>query len=703
MNSIFSSKLYLQGLRKVRTAGIAMAIVIIVMNAWIPIQCISAGRISSSGYATEVGAGMFAPFGFALILFAPLLVYNMFSYLNERKSSDFFHSLPQKRICVYISFMSAVFTWIVSVLCVTSIVNTVLWAMADGYVLSLKAVVLTLVGFLILALVTAGFMALAMTLTGTAVANFLVFILFFLFIRACGMFFLYGFSNVTPMFNLRHSWLKIFDVQFFLPVGLIEQVFDGNGATGSVWFFLYWTAVGIALIALSAWTYCRRRSESATKSAPNRIMQNIYRVGVTFPFLMMGVFLFISDKDFYLCLLCGFVAFLVWVIFELLTTRKIKNVVRSVPMLLIPAILAGGYAASVYLTRNIFYASTPEREKIESVKLVSPWNSFGFDNYDTGIKGWDSVILQTTEITDPEILDKVYEAIGHTKEALDMTWDERREAGYIYSESVTLTLTSGRRVSYNLRSSHNLFAEFMESPQIRELLLTMCGDDVDSLRTNPDNDISASALEQIWSTFKAEFGALTDAQKSAYLRLNSTGISNAAHITAYGTREGYSFYQDYAILSEYTPEAYKLYMQYAGNGKKWIGELQAMQSRLEEMQADEASYAHMSITSYTWGNTFSVHCSDYKVIKEFLTSIQIDSHLTDYENAKTVYRFILQLDMPVATPTDDEPKSTSRLKEQEYEKTESYEWFSVDTYLTFSDADLERYMQILNYPAKPAK
>ena len=59
--------------------------------------------------------------------------------------------------------------------------------------------------------------------------------------------------------------------------------------------------------------------------------------------------------------------------------------------------------------------------------------------------------------------------------------------------------------------------------------------------------------------------------------------------------------------------------------------------------------------------------------------------------------------MPVATPTDDEPKSTSRLKEQEYEKTESYEWFSVDTYLTFSDADLERYMQILNYPAKPAK
>ena len=97
MKNIFSYKLYLQGLRKIRTAGVAMAIVIIVLNAWIPINCITSGG-NHGRYVTSVDAGMFAPFGFLLMFFAPLLVYNMFSFLNERKGSDFFHSLPQKRM-----------------------------------------------------------------------------------------------------------------------------------------------------------------------------------------------------------------------------------------------------------------------------------------------------------------------------------------------------------------------------------------------------------------------------------------------------------------------------------------------------------------------------------------------------------------------------------------------------------------------------
>jgi hypothetical protein len=200
--------------------------------------------------------------------------------------------------------------------------------MADGYALSQSGVLLTLVGFLILALVAAGFMALSMTLTGTAVANCLVFLLFFLFVRACGMFFLYGFSEVAPMFHVDSSLLKIFDIQFFLPVGLLAQIFDGDTALfHNPWFFIYWTAVAVALLSLSAWAYCRRRSESATKSAPNRLMQNIYRIGVTFPFLMMGVFLMIAQKDFYLCVLCAFVAF------HMLTSSWVRGRYRVVSCL----------------------------------------------------------------------------------------------------------------------------------------------------------------------------------------------------------------------------------------------------------------------------------------------------------------------------------------------------------------------------------
>ena len=110
MKNIFSPKLYLQGLRKVRTLGIAMAIVMIALNAWIPLTHLNEHRtanpLDGAINVQSVEAGQFAPFGLLFLIFVPLLVYNMFSYLNERKSSDFFHALPQKRSCIYISFMT---------------------------------------------------------------------------------------------------------------------------------------------------------------------------------------------------------------------------------------------------------------------------------------------------------------------------------------------------------------------------------------------------------------------------------------------------------------------------------------------------------------------------------------------------------------------------------------------------------------------
>ena len=65
MKNIFSSKLYLQGLRKVRTLGVAMAIVMIALNAWIPLTHINKSPSIINGIISikSVEAGPFAPFG----------------------------------------------------------------------------------------------------------------------------------------------------------------------------------------------------------------------------------------------------------------------------------------------------------------------------------------------------------------------------------------------------------------------------------------------------------------------------------------------------------------------------------------------------------------------------------------------------------------------------------------------------------------
>ena len=670
MKNIFSFKLYLQGLRKVRTAGVAMAIVIIVSNALFPVlNMISSGRdLGEFDRAPEIDSILFAPFGWLVILFAPLLVYNMFSYLNDRKSSDFFHALPQKRICIYISFMFAVFTWVVGVLVLTTLVNMLLWVTLTVYVLNATAVVMTFLGFLILGLAMAGFMALAMMLTGTATANWLVCLLFFLFVPVCGEFFLSRFNTMVPMFNSDCSWFRIFEVEFFLPLSLFPNPLLYNRGLGYPLKeqglpFLYWFAVAIVLFALSAMAYCRRRSESATKSAPSRLMQHIYRIGVTFPFLIYGMYMLIKSNDIRSGSLFVLIGVLVWIIFELLTTKKVKNLLKTLPLFLLTAVLAVGGVGSLYVAKNIFYATTPERNSIESVLLDV---SSGY-----ALSGWEDALFSKVEIKDADVLDQVYEAIEETKEYWQTPWDER--AKLPFSSKITLTLRSGRKVKYDLRSSFDLYATFYRSEEYRTRRLSALDFDVEKIQCNYVEENSM----QIWEAFKSDFEALDDAQKLNYLEWNK-GQYSSIHV--WGIYENHRFQQGYSVSSEYMPNAYRLYIKYyLESQQNSLEDLQAAADRLVRDDFDDIFYANMNIVKA--GSTFSnIDCYYPELIRAFLQSIAIDSHLLDVEKAanEEIYQFKLKVIWA------DE--------ENQFEYTDGVD---VQMYLTFSAEDFELYRQIV--------
>jgi hypothetical protein len=469
------------------------------------------------------------------------------------------------------------------------------------------------------------------------------------------------------MFNYTSSWLKLFDWEFFLPIGLSLQIAYGETSVfGNVWFFLYWSAVAIILLSLSAWAYCRRRSESATKSAPNRRMQNIYRIGVTVPLLILGVYLFIAQYEFFFGLLCVLIAFLVWIVFELLTTKKLGNVIRSLPMLLIPVFLAGGYAASLYLTRSVLYVSTPEREQIESVKL---------EYADSYTKGWEEALLAATEITDPDALDRVYDMISYTK--------EKGIYPDSYAETVTLTLTSGKKITYNLRSSANLCEIFKNSAQIRERLLAGPDFDVETIHGKFNEETN----RLIWNAVKEDLANLDDAQKMAYLHWNEQvklngNLKHDARFIVFGHVADMRFYDYFYLNTQYTPTAFSLYAQYYIENK--LEGLQAAKDRVAEIDSDKVHSAYMLVDDLG-GYSWQIKCYDFKVIRAFFANWEIDSHLADLERMEQgeIYRFVLQVEYEV--PEDGTTKG-----------------ISVDMDLTFSKEDFKKYNRIVsNAGAKP--
>ena len=183
IKNIFSLKLYLQGIKRIRAIGIAAAICTIIPNALIPVM--EAMRKSSYDYfyyesfysadrapsVTQVRYGEFAPFLTLMMIFAPLMVYLTFSYLNERKKADFFHSIPQKRVCVYTSFTLSIVSWIALIMGVSVIINSILWNFVPYQTLPaalpFEAFIYCFAG----ALLVAAYMLVAMTLTGSVVSN----------------------------------------------------------------------------------------------------------------------------------------------------------------------------------------------------------------------------------------------------------------------------------------------------------------------------------------------------------------------------------------------------------------------------------------------------------------------------------------------------------------------------------------------------
>ncbi len=635
MKNYFSKNLYLQGLRKIRTAGIAMAIIMLAINALVPVICILESQFDFPGMnrtVQMVESPQFAPAGVAVVLFAPILTYLMFSYLNERKSSDFYHALPQKRVCVFISFTAAILTWIIATLLASAILNGILWAFARFYATTFAAAMISMLAYFITALVLVGFMSLAMMLTGTPIANVLVFILFTLFVRAFGLFFFYGLDEIAPMFNATHSWLSIFDITFFLPFRIFNFYGDDFVTAGML---CYWAIVGILLLVGSCIAYHFRKSESATRSAPNRLMQHIYRIGVTFPFVMLMMYMILIDDfvESYHFIFLVFAA-LVWITYEVLTTKKIKNVIKSLPLFLIPVLLSFGYLGSVYLAREIVYNTTPDREDIVSVELGS--ERYGY------YAQWQNVIVHTHSVDDDDILDMLPIALEETKKTLYLTSNECRMQGYTQHNTLTLTLKSGRKVTYDLQSHFNFEEIFANSDDLYSLCMQLPNDQFIN-EIHLDSSFGPLDSQTVWNAFREDYNNMTDKEKAAYLSWNEKGNFITTYLYVRGKYDDYSFHIQYNLDPEYTPRAYQFYIEAHNQIYPPIKGLENAKDTLNQISDPENHLTSIEIIGYLNGNG-SVYSENINVMRDFLNQISIDEHLMDYTSGKHIYEVRIYID-----------------------------------------------------------
>ena len=711
-DTLFSFKLYLQGLKKVRAVGIAASICVIVLNIIVPVLNMIENSRTWPGMVhkiEEVETYYFSPFGLLMILFAPLMVYTMFSYLNERSKSDFYHSLPQTRGCVYVSFTCSIITWLVGILAASAVINTFFWLMVPYSHLSLSTVLLTFLNYVLLTLLMMGFMLLAMNLTGTTVSNFLIFILVTLFVRFVGTMFIQSVDEMTNIFILEESWMKVLGYQFFLPWTLLETLGGGRNAgeaftqTG---LMAYTFVISLALIAASGILYKKRRSEIAGQSAPNAKLQTVYRSAVTFPFvLIMALCFFVDGLDFesYQIILLAIV-FLVHVLFELITTKKVKSMVRSLPKIIIPFICGIIFVSGVFITKNSIEGFQPQPDEIKTITILSSGNGTYEDIQTQSITISNK---RANEIISENLRKNIQDgthwyADGQPKEwikvRIETTDGQKAAREFTILESQYKELISALTQSEEYKEAYTKM-KFRDRQTVKlwevemnyKEAYTKIPDisNIDYMHTFSNHYLDGTHRDELWKCFVEEYNKLSLEQKIEVKEIGSNYYADdIPYITVAGPVGLTHFNSTYAIIFEYMPKTMALCAEYSNiysGDTNTEASLSKFTQSIEELEIDRLVYASFRIELQKLYGDYEMSVSTPSI----LGSNSQKENILHIETLKEVSKALLECENTRDYGTENKKYYQLYINiECEYEDSFS-RWFEHDIIVTLTDNEYE--------------
>lgn len=563
MKKIFSMPLYLQGLKRARAAGVASAVVFLVLNS-LPILTvwvlyITDLLIGGGGLEDVTVKAEYAMIpSYIIILLAPIIVMRMFSFLNKRSSSDFYHAIPQKRICVYTSFMAAALTWIIVPVIVGGVMCFIGWNLIPSYWIGPLAIARCVISYTALGLLSAGCMTFAVMLTGNAFSCIFAYINVLCMPFAVINIYSHMVATIEDTFVLDRSVFRYVGGKGFLPVALGDYFFSPISPAVILAFVAFF-----ALLVLAGVAYVKRKSETAENSTCNRFLQHLLRCCSILPiWLFLGWLVLVDMGSTWFVVAAIFIpiSVVVYVLYELITTRRLINVAKSLLVYIVVPAVSVVLALCALVNAWLIPLTNPQSIDEVSYVVVSG------DSYSYLVdSNLPYQILYGEKIYNSEIVDAVTSGLSFRSDASD-EYDSYEKL------SIMLKLKNGRtvwRYAYLNSYGMNSFVDGLaEEETYREKMLAL-----------PDYNakgVQIEVSEQVWQSFVKEYNALTYEQKMTvyesyygtdeYYIINASVPfeSGATSLTEslFGTYDSLNLY--YYVSQSVFPETYKLCQGYFG-------------------------------------------------------------------------------------------------------------------------------------------
>lgn len=533
---VFSFKLYLSALDRLKVLAIICAVTVIIPNMLFGVFRIVESRDALNGADVNVdgipvyGSGniydvdyykyvrgsvdpeTFIPLCLALLILAPIAVQIVFGFLNKRGESDFYHSIPHKRICVYNSFTAAVITLSLGIILLSALLNTVLALFAPHFRLTALTVWQTVFTYACVTVLFIGYALLASMLTGNAgMAAFMTLALAVCvpFISTIAYEYL---MIINPFLPESRSIFSLLWLEYRLPYNLLLGM-TNSAAFETVVPQLISLVSGIILIALSAILYCKRPSFTAGKLCWSERARNLFCIAVGVPFAMMLVWSVATDSgDAFETAILAMVCVLVFFLCQLITSKSPKKAARSMALALVPVAISAAIIGSVELTSVAVNATAPDAESIAGIKLDDLHN---YENHGFYVNVRE---LEVDAEGNPELMEIIADVIENSAHRKAPKHPERDfDGGDIgrWQYDVGIRLKNGSMIYRDLYFSRSQLKKLTES-------VLASKDFLDAVTYMPTKEetrqlklggLTFNTYDDAYAIFIEEYQALTDAER----------------------------------------------------------------------------------------------------------------------------------------------------------------------------------------------
>ena len=430
---IVDGRLYREAFRQGKLIGLTSLVVLTLISVLSAVGRFIEKSNEVATIANTVSFYQVNPFVLVVMyVLGPLILLYLLRFVGSRNSADFYHSIPQTRLCVFLSFFLAALTWMTLLVAVPVAVGTILLLQWPAFfkpdVLDILnvAVHVWVGGFYLMTIVAVG-----VGLTGTIFTNIVVSLMIFFLPRLFLDFVTNLVADALPF--LTEGYILPFPTSMYnIPMGAVTgELFDyvrcGYGAIKdsltAVQSLIYTGIWTVIWLVVSARLFIRRRSETAGQASISPRVQAACRILATLTFCLIPIgliFMSVTSKyyagmdseEVYTYITLYIVAIVLYFLYELITTRKAKNLVKAIPGLAIVAVLNVALLGGMLVYTNIAKSYQPSADEIEWISIQM---KDGYTRYhDSSYPDYFAEKTSGVRLTDPEMKQLVSECLAKT-------------------------------------------------------------------------------------------------------------------------------------------------------------------------------------------------------------------------------------------------------------------------------------------------